>query len=316
MFATAFVKNLAGLLIVGGLIGFLAALVFGTGLDLAIAVNTVASAWVHAGMAVGSAAPIGLISHLDFTPDSNLGVRMAFFALPGIACIIGGFVYWWYHIQLEGFARFLAMPPGQQSQTSQSDESQEIVGTVQGLSNAYRQMQEPAGEGDTEGSRSIGFLALMACVYSHIFFGMASSFFLLALIPSFGAPIEAQVLYLYKVAGDVIGRLVGTAIAGPVAWILSLPRADNASEVPPALSKIRWFSYGIVIVKAAMFRVAIAMVLALPAAFPSHFQMVRAGAGSEYVVWGMFGVFCFGSMANSILDIVAPRQSRHLHALR
>lgn len=309
-----FIEGTAAVLTAGFFAGAMSTAIFGSGMELAVAVSSTAAPWLQSGTALGAALPILFVPLIGYSPGAGLATRAVFFTVPTIICIAGTAVYWHYHLQVVRLIEFMSVQDGhaQRRKFSSRHTLSNLRNVVRGSS---RSEEEPlaASTGGTEreemqeATSNAWEWIVFALSLFNIAINMASGFFLAALFPAFGTPLDVQNLYLYKVAGDLIGRCSASAW-----WSKGIAEGTRPQSFGTSNEHVN-VSMFVSLFVCTFLRLAATLVLALPVVV----QGPRSGweASSEAVVWGTFCIYTIGAFVNSSLEavlpsIVAPSQRR------
>jgi len=286
VFSMAVVESRGALFCVGAVVGGLAALIFACGLDVASAIHPRALPWVYAGVAVGAATPQGVTRLVGYGPGASASVRFLFFGTPAVMCLVGSLFYCRFHGQLEAFSAFSRLP-------------------------SLRDRRAQSRNMSSQGQWPVGSWRLISLGMANLSMMVTCGFFLLSQIPYFGYPVDTQFLYKYRVIGDMIGRILAVMLLGAddAKNIHEDDDREGADEAAGpsvrALPRIRCWSSMALLTLASLSSAAVAILLALPLAFPpankavlDQYEAIRV-SNDDVMHWGLFFVFSTASFVES-----------------
>lgn len=301
-----FIEGMAAVLTAGFFAGAMSTAIFGSGMELAVAVSSTAAPWLQSGTALGAALPILFVPLIGYSPGAGLATRAVFFTVPTIICIAGAAVYWHYHLQVVRLIEFMSVQDGH-AQRRKSSSRLTLSNLRKVVGGSSRSEEEPlaASTGGTEheempaeATSNVWEWVVFAFSLFNIAINMASGFFLAALFPVFGTPLEVQDLYLYKVAGDMIGRCSASALWCKGVAEGTRPQSSGSSNENVSVSMF------VSLFVCTFLRLAATLVLALPVVIQGPHSSWEAS--SEAVVWGTFCIYTIGAFVNSSLEAVLP----------
>jgi len=190
-----------------------------------------------------------------YAPGASLIVRIFYFQVPSMICFTMGLLYLRYHRQFVGILHFHNIA---------KRNPRKIVRKEEDTLNAH------ANENSLQTHPMAKWRAWSNC---NICLGIASGFLLTTLFPGSGSPDQAQILYIYKVTGDMIGRCSACLI-----W-----QGGNGARVV-AFQLLTIMN---------LVRMAAAFVLADSIVTTTQHQ------SDELFVWGIFATFALGAFASS-----------------
>lgn len=306
MCCMVFVRSRAMLLLIGCSIGAQAVSIINTGMELCVAIDARAAPWVNAGGAVGIALPMLFVPLAGYGPGASRRTQCAFFSIPALICWTCALTYWKYHAML---GKLEKVSKGTQEAASEGADHWQDRTSVRQLQNAFRLLQR--GTASPHECSSLWELShdlpsphtrpMAVLAWVSIFFGVCANFFLVALIPYFGDAALSQRFYLFKVAGDLVGR-----VGAVVVWSSSAERRPSLGSAVGDEAAVADYS------RAALKTVALLCVVnagRTGASFFLGWPVLSPGSvhPSETVLaWGIFAVIFVGTFVSSALDAVVP----------
>jgi len=194
----AFPEDEKMMLALGFLQGLLNVTVLSTILSLASELENCRS-WVHLGFATGALLPVLAVPFTGFGPKSPLSVRLAYYLLPALFCLLAGMIYGGvYHRKVVEVNRM----------------GRRVKGNLADLVMAYAKIKSSPSSAEAAPALAFGGLDNLALLL--ILCYQFAAYFFAGVFPVYGDATAALMLYLDMIAGDMMGNLAAFAWAAVV----------------------------------------------------------------------------------------------------
>ncbi|CAE6953189.1 SLC22A1 [Symbiodinium sp. CCMP2592] len=200
----AFPEDEKTMLALGFLQGLLNVTVLSTTLSLASELENCRS-WVHLGFAAGTLLPVLAVPFTGFGPKSPLSVRLAYYLLPALFCLLAGMMYGGvYHRKVAEVNRM-----GRRAKGNLADLVMAYAKSESSEPSSAEAAALPAAPAwALNGLDNLALLLILCYQFAAYFFA--------GVFPFYGDATAALMLYLDMIAGDVMGNLSAFAWAAVV----------------------------------------------------------------------------------------------------
>lgn len=201
----AFPEHENVMLALGFLQGLLNVTVLSTILSLASELCDNCRSWVQLGFATGALLPVLAVPCTGFGPKSPLSVRLTYYLLPALFCLLAAMIYGGvYHRKVTEVNRM----------------GRRVKGNLADLVMAYAKTNFPS----SAAAPALAFGGLDGMALLLILGYQFAAYFFAGVFPFYGDAAAALMLYLYMIAGDMMGNLAAFAWAA----VMDLPSLGRA----------------------------------------------------------------------------------------